>query len=460
MKSTLKIMVIIIWLPTMFSACGGETNVTFPAATLSSINVTPTSSTAINGTTQQFRATGTFSDGTTKDLTTSVMWSSSTTSVASISNLSGSNGVATSVAPGTTTIRATDFASKILGSATLTLITGQMGGNIEGNHLTLSAVVSTLAGTGGINGSTDGTGTAARFNFPRAITTDGANLYVSDNGCIIRKVVISSGVVTTLAGTAGAFGYLDGTGTAARFNGSNGLTTDGVYLYVGEIGNNTIRMIDISSGTVTTLAGSAGVSGSTDGIGAAARFNTPNGLTTDGTNLYVADSNNHTIRKIVISTGVVTTLAGSAGVSGSTDGIGTSALFNFPVGITTDGLNLYVTDDSAIRKIVISSGAVTTLAGTAGDPRWADGIGAAARFNSPYGITADGTYLYVPDTFDNTIRKVVVSTGEVTTLAGSAYVYGSVDGFGSAASFYLPNGITTDGASLYVADIYTIRTIN
>lgn len=453
-------MVSIMLFPAMFSACGGGANVTPTAATLSSINVTPTRPIAINGTTQQFSALGAFSDGTMKDLTTTVIWSSSTTSVASISNLSGSIGVATSVAPGSTTIRATDVASTISGSATLTLIIGQMGGVIEGNPLALSAVVSTLAGTGGINGSTDGTGTAARFNFPRSITTDGTNLYVSDNGCIIRKVVISSGVVTTLSGTAGAFGYLDGTGTAARFNGANGLTTDGVYLYVGEIGNNTIRMIDISSGVVTTLAGAAGVNGATDGIGTAARFNTPNGLTTDGANLYVADSNNHTIRKIVISTGVVTTLAGSAGVNGSTDGIGTSALFSFPVGITTDGINLYVTDDSAIRKIDISSGVVTTLAGSSGVSSWANGIGAAARFDSPYGITTDGTNLYVPDTFNCTIRKIVISTGVVTTLAGSAYIYGSVDGVGAAASFYLPNGVATDGASLYVADIYTVRKLN
>jgi len=106
------------------------------------------------------------------------------------------------------------------------------------------------------------------------------------------------------------------------------------------------------STAVTTLAGTAGYTGSADGTGTSASFNNPNGITTDGTNLYVADLSNHLIRKIVISTGAVTTLAGT-GSSGSADGTGTSASFNSPTGITTDGTNLYVADNSThlIRQI-------------------------------------------------------------------------------------------------------------
>ncbi|SVE33009.1 uncharacterized protein METZ01_LOCUS485863, partial [marine metagenome] len=137
--------------------------------------------------------------------------------------------------------------------------------------------------------------------------------------------------------------------------------------------NHTIRKIVISTGAVTTLAGSTS-SGSTDATGTAARFNRPLGITTDGTNLYVADSYNHKIRKIVISTGVVTTLAGSTS-HGSTNATGTSAKFYFPRGITTDGTNLYVADSSnnRIRKIVLSTGVVTTLAGSSSG--FADGVG-------------------------------------------------------------------------------------
>jgi hypothetical protein len=217
------------------------------------------------------------------------------------------------------------------------------------------------------------------------------------------------------------------------------------------------------TGTVTTLAGTAGVSGSTDGIGAAARFYYPEGITTDNTNLYVADSNNGTIRKVVIATGTVTTLAGTAGVTGSANGTGAAAEFTSPEDITTDGANLYVADtwNNTIRKVVITTRAVTTLAGTAGVFGSTDGTGAAAWFNRPRGITTDGTNLYVADTFNHTIRKVVIATGAVTTFAGTAGLTGSTDGMGAAARFYFPVGITTDGTNLYVADMEnnTIRVV-
>ena len=117
----------------------------------------------------------------------------------------------------------------------------------------------------------------------------------------------------------------------------------------------------------------------------------------------------------------VTTIAGTAGVYGSADGTGAAARFHFPLDITSDGKNLYVTDsfNSTIRQIVIATGAVTTIAGTPGTPGSADGIGAAAGFNNPDGITTDGANLYVADLNNNTIRKIVIATGAVTTIAGA-----------------------------------------
>jgi hypothetical protein len=227
--------------------------------------------------------------------------------------------------------------------------------------------------------------------------------------------------------------------------------------------NCTIRQIVISTGVVTTLAGTVGTKGWGDGTGTAAWFYYPLGITIDGANLYVADYYNHVIRKIVISTGVVTTLAGTTSTQGYADDVGSSAQFNYPFGITNDGTSLYVSDNAnyTIRKIVISTGEVTTLAGTAGSNGYADGTGRSAQFASPCGITTDGPNLYVADSSNNTIRKIVISTGEVTTLAGSAYFAGSTDGIGSAARFFQPTGITTDGTNLYVADTYnsTIREI-
>ena len=325
--------------------------------------------------------------------------------------------------------------------------------------------VTTFAGTAHVSGSADGTGTAASFNYPYGITSDGTNLFVTENRSdTIRKIIIATGEVTTIAGTVDLPGSVDGTGAAARFNRPCDVTTDGTDLFVADTGNYTIRKLVISTGGVTTIAGTVGVSGivettgvsgSADGIGTAARFYSPSGITTDGANLFVCDSLNSTIRKVVISTGIVSTIAGTTGVAGSADGTGAAARFYVPVGITTDGANLFVTDiySKTIRKIVIATGAVTTLAGTAGVSGADDGTGTAASFDSPYGITTDGTNLFVADQYNNTIRKIVIATGVVTTLAGSAEEYpGSADGIGAAARFHWPSSITTDGTNLFVPD--------
>jgi len=255
--------------------------------------------------------------------------------------------------------------------------------------------------------------------------------------------------VTTLAGSS--YGSTDATGTSASFNYPMGITTDGTNLYVADENNDRIRKIVISTGVVTTLAGSS--SGFADNAtGTSAKFYEPFGVTTDGTNLYVTDTANHRIRKIVISTGVVTTLAGS-GTQGSTDNnTGTSASFRNPTGITTDGTNLYVTElgNHRIRKIVISTGVVTTLAGST-QGHLDNATGTSAKFSGPYGITTDGTNLYVADWTNHRIRKIVISTGVVTTLAGSSS--GSTDATGTSAKFSSPRGITTDGTNLYVADL-------
>ena len=283
------------------------------------------------------------------------------------------------------------------------------------------------------------------------ITTDGTNLYVAESDShVIRKDVISSGVVTILAGsTSQGYGTTDGTGTSAMFKNPKAITTDGTNLYVGDSGNKTIRKIVISSGVVTTLAGTAGTYGSTDGTGTSTLFYYPIGITTDGTNLYVAESN-HTIRKIVISSGVVTTPFGVAGTSGTTDATGTSARFDTPYGITTDGTNLYVAEygNHTIRKIVISSGVVTTLAGS-GWCGTSDGTGTSAEFCRPEKLTTDGTNIYVSGTGRQTIRKIVISSGVVTTLAGDGTATHR-DGTGTSAQFHTPRGITTDGTNLYI----------
>ena len=288
--------------------------------------------------------------------------------------------------------------------------------------LTLSTnAVATLAGTANTAGTADGTGTAAKFYEPFGITLSGSDYFVADTyNHTIRKLT-SAGVVTTIAGTAGTAGSTDGTGSAALFYGPKSLVSDGTNLYITDTSNHSIRQVVIGTGVTTTLAGYAGTSGTTDGTGSAARFYAPFGVTIQGVNLYVTDTANHTIRKVTTG-GVATTLAGTAGTYGSADATGTSATFNTPTGIVSDGTNLYVADSGnhTIRKVVIVGGAVTTLAGTAGTSGSADGTGTAARFNQPVGLTIDNAgNLYVSDQNYTKIRKIVTSTGVVTTISAT-----------------------------------------
>jgi sugar lactone lactonase YvrE len=271
--------------------------------------------------------------------------------------------------------------------------------------------------------------------------------------------------VTTLAGTAGTVGSTDATGAAARFFRPRGLAADGSgHLYVADTNNHTIRMITTATGVVTTIAGTAGQSGSADGTGAAARFARPVGLAVDaGGNLYVSDSVNENIRKIVLSTGAVTTIAGKTGTAGSADGVGAAAMFNAPFHIALDGSgDLFVSDsgNGTIRKIVLSSATVSTLAGTVGVFATVDGTGAAAQFASPIGIASDGPNVYVSDS--TTIRQVVVATGVVTTIAGDPILGGGADGVGNAARFGFIESMAYDGhGALFVGDAgnETIRKI-
>ncbi len=397
-------------------------------------------------------------------------------------------------------------------------------------------VVGTLAGNPGVNGSTDGTGTNALFNAPYALTVDASgNVYVADNGdtnALIRKIT-PAGVVTTIAGSSrgvvdglgtnaqfyspfgiavdtftnlyvadgngntvrkitpvgtnwvvttsagipNTIGSIDGTGTNAAFGTPWGITVDiSGNLYVADELNDNIRKIT-SAGVVTTLAGPENSSSYLDGTGANARFQNPSGVTVDNAgNIYVADSQNQVIRKISPA-GVVSTLAGRAGVPGEQDGAGNEALFDQPCGIAADQFgNVYVTDNhsGAIRKVT-PAGVVSTIAGSSGSG-YQDGPAATSQFLFPAGIAIDQTgNLYVTEQ-DNLIR-MIATNGMVSTIAGSPqrdtngfpvnlYAYyhigGYVDGTGANARFNFPSGIAVDSAGcLYVADSdnYVIRKI-
>jgi hypothetical protein len=372
--------------------------------------------------------------------------------------------VATVPAGATTGFITVTTSNGIAGSPTTFTVTQLFGGSVQGFTPSFSNTVSTVAGSAGNAGSADGVGSAARFNGPFGVTTDGFSIFITDrNNNTIRKMNIATGNVTTIAGSPGATGSVDGTGSAARFNSPTGITTDGTNLYVCDTLNHTIRQIVIATGQVTTIAGLAGQSGAINGVGSMARFNSPTGITTDNSNLYVCDTLNNLVRQISLIAndfGDVTTLAGS-GQQGFANGTGAGASFNAPAGITItiNGNNLFIADqnNNAIRTILLSNQQVTTIANTSGVAGFLDGSSGTALFNKPSGITTDGFNLYITDLNNQVIRTLIPSSsnlaqGQVFTNAGSPGNAGSANGVGTAALFNNPVGITNTNTSMFIAD--------
>jgi len=329
----------------------------------------------------------------------------------------------------------------------------------------LIATVTTFAGNG-TQGYMDATGTGALFNNPQGIAADkNGNLFVSDSFNDLVREITPGATVTTVAGDQ-VLGYRDGAALSAEFYAPVGQAVDAQgNVYVADFGNNVIRKIT-PGGVVSTYAGT-GVAGYKNGAATAASltstsdslcmFNNPQGVAVDAAgNVYVADRGNNAIREI-LTTGRVKTIAGNK-VKGFIDATGGSAFFNNPSGVAVDANGVvYVTDqgNSSLRKIS-TSGVVTTMvgnpiqssllnfpsaitidkqgnlfildeagrvlefmqpnvlyfiAGKANSPGLVDGVGAAARFNNPQGITIDGNgNIYVADQNNNCIRKIVVTT--------------------------------------------------
>ena len=324
---------------------------------------------------------------------------------------------------------------------------GNSGGAVPA---TVYGQVTTLAGnTNGYSGHVDLTGTNARFWDMEAIVGDAnGNIYVAEfSNNDIRKIT-PTGVVTTIAGnTAGNPGNQDGIGTAASFNGPDGIAIDAAAttLYIGDYGNNSIRKMDLNTGNVTTwvtlVVGASGLSFDNAG------------------NLIVAEQDANQVQKITPA-GVVTTIAGNIN-PGYVNATGTAAQFYKLNDVQVDVSNndIYVADylNNAIRKVT-AAGVVTTFAGntvfpggnTAGS--WADGIGTAARFNNPTGIAMLGNVVYVGDLYNFCLRSILPNQ-TVATVAGSSSQNGWADGTGASAKFGHPVDLWIDNTGIgYVID--------
>lgn len=329
-------------------------------------------------------------------------------------------------------------------------------GNATIRRITPAAAVTTIAGSANRSGFQNGSGATARFNAPQQLALEPSGpLVVADFGNHVIRRIATDGAVSTLAGTPGTPGTTDGAAASARFRSPLGVAVDAAgNAIVADWENHTIRKVT-PGGAVTTIAGSPGVLGSSDGTGAAARFNGPRAVATaaDGT-IYVTDHQNHTIRRIT-QAGVVTTLAGTPGQAGNADGVGAAARFTFPHGLAIDNDgNLVVTDwgNHMIRKVT-PGGVVTTLAGSPGVGGVADGVGSAARFNGPQGVVVDASGdMWIADSWSHTIRRLSPDRS-VTTAAGMPVGVGSRDGWGATSRFSNPIGVAVDDdARVYVAD--------
>jgi len=281
-----------------------------------------------------------------------------------------------------------------------------------------------------------------RLDFPAGLATDGRAVYVANSrNNTVEAIDATSKSLRIVAGTLFQQGSNDGVGPAARFNSPDGMTINGQDLYLCDTNNSDIRKINVGSGTVTTIAGTANIGGTEDGVGSAAHFNLPTQIATDGTSLYVADSGNSSIRRITLADMKVKTIAGQSGTSGKTDGGVDKSLFSGPRGVAVDKKAIYVADtgNDIIRMIDISSLQTSKLAGT-GEEGDKDGPADQAQFNNPGAICTDGAFLYVLDADNHSIRKIDLNAKTVTKLT---LVNGHI-GSGCA--------LTSDGKQLYFSD--------
>jgi DNA-binding beta-propeller fold protein YncE len=286
--------------------------------------------------------------------------------------------------------------------------------------------------------------TGPRLDFPAGIATDGVSLYVANGrNNTIDKIDLTSHSISQLAGQLFKAGSMEGPGPNALFSGPSGIALVGNDIYVADTNNSTIRKVSATSGNVMTFAGSANIPGNDDGRGNAAHFNEPTQIAADpnGQTLYVTDTSNDTIRAINIADATVKTIGGQVQTEGKDDGPATKSTFTRPRGIATDGKFVYVSDtgDDIIRKIDLSTMTSSLLAGTGAEGNQ-DGAGNQAQFNNPGAMTTDGKTLYVMDADNHAVRKINLATSEVGTVT---LVNGHI---GSGC------GISHDGSVVYFSD--------
>jgi streptogramin lyase len=331
--------------------------------------------------------------------------------------------------------------------------------------------MSTVAGSGSFQlGSLAGDGgqaTESTLN-PYDVALDASgNIYIADNeNYAIRKVTVSTGVITTVAGT-GTSGYSGdgGQATEATLKNPRGVSVDASgNIHIADSYNNVIRKVTVVTGVITTVAGTgtSGLSGD-GGQATEATMRSPRAVVVDASgNIYIADTSSGRIRKVTVSTGIITTVAGGGSQSYSGDVATSTSIMPFDVALDTSG-NIYIADwsNNVIRKITESSGTITTMAGTGTSGYSGDGGQATeATLNGPNGVSIDTLGdIYIADSSNHVIRKVTVSTGLITTVAGTGTSgYGGDGEEATSANLRGPYHITVETpGTFYIVNLYTYQ---
>ena len=288
----------------------------------------------------------------------------------------------------------------------------------------------------------------------------------------IREVNLSTGVITTVAG-GGDLGLGDGNpATAAELSSPSAIALDSAGdLFIADYGNNRVREVNLSTGTITTVAGngSGGVAG--DGAQAtAAGLAFPSGVALDSAgDLFIADYANNRVREVNHATGLITTVAGGGSQGLGDDGQATAAELDHPFGVTVDSAgNLFIADsgDNRIREVNLTTGAITTVAGNGTDGYNGDNFQAtAAGLDAPFGVAVDSTGdLFIGDLNNARVREVNLATGIITTVAGDGTSgYGGDGGLATAAELGSPIAVAVDSSGdLFIGDVgdSVVREVN
>lgn len=331
-----------------------------------------------------------------------------------------------------------------------------------------TATMTTVAGTRSPTFDGDGPATERRLNLPFGVAADAAgHLFVSDmQHARVRQIDLTTGTMTTVAGT-GIHGFDgDGTATARRLNFPRGVAADGTgLLFIADSGNAVIRQVDLSTGAMTIVAGNAAFGPGYNGDGpATARYlYNPSGVAVDGAGqLFIADTFNHLVRQVDLATGSMTTVAGTTTQGFNGDGPATLRQLNTPAGVAVDGAgHLFIADtgNQRIRQVDLATGTMTTVAGSGGFGLDDDGLALAHSLKNPSGVAVDGVgYLLIADTENSRVRQVDLASGIMRTVAGTGNFGFNGDGPATARDLYWPSGVAVDPTGQrFIADTYNDR---